>query len=268
MSAESRLETFIAMLGCHHNMDEVAMEVHSINRSLDLEECFSRPTSIVTVPKLLSTEKVDATSPSNPIQNMNMRVYIERSSIASLPRILLRNATLSFGEFVDSRLTQFASLLSTRAKPETNTQVAKLLQGAAPISFTCAESTFRTLPLMNHQSSRQIVIIPFILTVMISTEILGVKTVQVRLTAPGTIVGTFSPVDKKMTQADIQIDVDRLYRSMKMRCDQVVKKAYDTATAQAQDVPPKERIVPGMEDIAKKLWWLREEEHTFTPLQN
>jgi hypothetical protein len=272
MTPESRLETFTTMLGWQHTTDSMATKAQAVNRLLALGKSLAHPTSCVTVPKLLSTEKGDRSAQDDPVQNMSTRISIERNTVNSLPGLLLGNATLSFGEMVDSRLLQFAHLLPTRTKPRTNAGAAKLLQGKSSISFTRAESIFRTLPqakaFLKFHGTNRVVIIPFVFTVKIYVKILGVKTVQVRMTAPGTIVGTFSIDDQKLAQADIQIDAARLHKSMKMKCDQVLKKAYDTATLLTQNTAQSQLKVPVLENKGPKTsWWLLEEESTINPLQ-
>jgi hypothetical protein len=274
MTPESRLEMFTIMLEWQHNTDDMlTTKAQAVPRFIALEQFLAQhPTSCVTVPELLlSKEKGDSRAQDDHVQNMSTRISIEINTINSLPETLLGNATLSFGELVDSRLLQFAKLLPTRTKPSTNAGAAKLLEGKSPVIFTRAESIFRTLPqakaFMKFHGANRIVIIPFVFTVKIYIKILGVKTVQVRMTAPGTIVGTFSIDDQKLAQADVQIDVARLHKSMKMKCDQVVKKAYDTATHLTKN-SAQNQVNQTLEDKNPKTrWWLQEEEPAFKPLQ-
>ena len=112
------------------------------------------------------------------------------------------------------------------------------MEGVLPVVLLHTETIFRTLPLskgfLKVKAASQIVALPFVLTVVVVAKIVGAKMVQVRITAPGAIVGTFSNLDDRIDQAEVQIDTARLYRSMKKRCDQIVKKAYDTALSAVQ----------------------------------
>ena len=256
-SPEVCLQTFTTHLGYHHRANAFAISKTELFRLEGIEGLLSESTSRVTVPSLStrSQDKETTSSANNPVQAMNTKITVERSSVGSLPRALLDNIVFSFGNLVETRLNQFMRLLEARTKqkmlkaaerddPSThqNRRAAALLvstEDSPTAAFAHTESIFRTLPLskgfVKRDGSNRIVIIPFILTVKIFTEILCVKTVQVRLTAPGTIVGTFLSLGDKIDHAEVQVDAERLYRCMKMRCDQVVKKSFETAKALTRD---------------------------------
>jgi hypothetical protein len=253
-SSECCLESFISLLGYQSRTEDHAPSDEDIDRFLRLERSLLNSMSYVTVPRLSVRISVEEDVPSadfSRLKAMDMQMRVERSSVSSLPKVLLDNVVLSFEDLLEARIQRFTQFLvsksmhtlpgaktSENALAHENLQVVAMLvnkHGTPTISLSHCESTFRALPIskgfVKMQGSTRIVIIPFVLTVKVFTKMLGVKTVQVGLTAPGTVVGIFSTCDTKIDMADVQIDSARLLKNMKRRCDQVVKKAYETSMA-------------------------------------
>lgn len=251
-NSESCLESFISLLGYQSRSEDHVPSDEDIGRLLRLERSLLNSTSCVTVPQLSTMSASEGDLPSadlNRLKAMGMRIQVERSSVSSLPKALLDNVVMSFEDLLDTRLQRFTQFLLSKsmrtvhgAKASENTLAHENLQavsmlvnmhGTPTISISHYESTFRALPMskgfVKMQGSKRIVIIPFVLTVKVFTKMFGIKTVQLGLTAPGTVVGIFSTSDNKIDCADVQIDSARLLKSMKRRCDQVVKKAYETS---------------------------------------
>ena len=244
------LERFTTLLGHHHQPNKLASleaETKSLQR---LETFLSTSTSCVSAPRLTSQLSAQSLSTNRPEKAMGAKIRVERNAVSSLPKTLLENVVRSLDHLLDARLHQLAQCLLKRfndtlmqenegtlhLSATQSVHAAAMLvakEGVPPVVIIRAESIFRTLPLsrgfVKVKTASQFVALPFILTVVVVARIFGAKMVQVRMTAPGAIVGNFSNLDDRIDQADVQIDTAWLYRSMKVRCDQIVKKAYETA---------------------------------------
>lgn len=243
------LERFTSLLGHQHKTDESASSEPEMNGFQWMERSMSSSRSCISTPRL-SIEMSDRPSLENsPAKAMGDRITVERNCVSTLPKTLLENIVRSFDHLIDTKLNRLSQFLVKRTKETLlqgkeraihptlqSLQAATMLvskDGVPPVTFIYTESNFRTLPLtkgfLKVKMATKIVVLPFVLTVVIFANIFGAKTVQVRITAPGAIVGTFSNLDDRIDQAEVQIDTERLYGSMKRRCDQIVKKAYDVA---------------------------------------
>jgi hypothetical protein len=253
------LERFTALLGHRRQTNELASSEAEMSRRQRLESFLSTSTSCVSAPRLSSEVSAQPSLTNNPMKAMGAKITVERNSVSSLPRTLLENVVLSLDHLINARLHQLAQLLVRRTMDAVlkqnemahhpsslqNLDVAAMLvskEGILPVVFLHTESVFRTLPLtkgfLKINATTQIVVLPFVFTIVVVARIVGTKTVQVRITAPGAIVGTLSNIDDRIDQAEVKIDTARLHRSMKMRSDQIVKKAYDTALSLVQIKSP------------------------------
>lgn len=250
------LESFTMMLGYQHDADTELVTPEADQTRTRLLTTALCPTAEVIVPSLLCSDNGDETHPpsNDPLDSMKKKITIDRASIGLLPSSILYSLAKSFGNLTNTRLQHFARLLVARNKQPVlkndsedlasnrrNLHVATLLMSieCPATRFVREESKFRMLPLskaiLKIHGSDRIVILPFVFEVKFFVEILGTKTVQLRLTAPGTIVGAFSKLEPKIKFAEMQIDIVRLYKCMKLRSSQVVKKAFDTAGALVEE---------------------------------
>lgn len=226
-------------------------------------ECsLSTSRSCVSAPRLSIEMSGRPSLESTPADAMGDRIKVERNCVSTLPKTLLDNVVRSFDHLIDTKLNGFSQSLVRRTKEALlqgkertihptlqNLQAATMLvakEGVPPVTFIHTESNFRTLPLtkgfLKVKMATKIVVLPFVLTIVVFAKILGAKTVQVRITAPGAIVGTFSNLDDRIEQAEVQIDTERLYSNMKRRSDQIVKKAYDVALSMLESAGQRERL--------------------------
>lgn len=183
------------------------------------------------------------TSAETSIEKMSTMMEATKETVGKIPDLLLQNVSQSFGKMVDTRLNSVLTLMMTRksftgeATPaDESIRVASLLSSTkmSPISFASAETKFRPLHISRWYEKKlgrtKAIILPFVFKTIVAMNILGSKSVEVTITAPGTAIGSFVSGSPRIQSVEVTINAEVVHRCMVERCDQAVKECLRTAT--------------------------------------
>lgn len=185
----------------------------------------------------LSLVNYCCTAPSEEsIEHLKSPVELRKQLVSIAPKLLLKNISRSFGTMIDNRIHQVNLMLVANAHNDSmDMRLSKVLSSdnGSPTCFTSAETIFRPLDLNKGFTKMvgrlKVVILPLVFKTVVSIKVLGIKDINVSITAPGTIIGTFGGACSRLQTAEVTLDTASLYSSMTSRCDQVVQEAFEVA---------------------------------------
>lgn len=247
---EKCLYVFTSKLGCKKSVSDPVIGESEASSVLP---CFlENESSRCTLPSLqLGKCSCLKSSEEEAIDELKSSLEARKATMKLAPSALLQNISRSFGTMIDNRIKQVHLMMLSSAKEhdkehDLNLKLASLLcsEKSCPTSFTVAESSFRPLSVSKGHVKEvgriKAVILPLVFKTTISINILGVKELNVAITAPGTIVGTFLGTCTRLRTAEVTLDTSAVYRDMKEQCDQVVTATFETAAQMLNPTSSKE----------------------------
>jgi citrate lyase gamma subunit len=221
---EKAVQVFTTKLACKRRLGEAqGSETSGLSCFLAAES------SVISMPSLKMT------GPDLPAETaakqLKAPLEADKHRIGVIPQTILQNVSQAFGKMIDQRLPAVLKMANKE-----QSQVAALMASgqSIPTSFTCAETKFRPLPLskgfVKELGRSTAIILPLVFKLIIDISFFGSRSMQVTITAPGTVIGTFSTNCQRIQSIKITIDTESVYRQMSDRCDQVVLECLQTAT--------------------------------------
>ena len=173
---------------------------------------------------------------------MSEKIKLDKANVCSMPEILLRNVTTSFGTVVDETrylylrdaIEQLPMHYRKTGSPEATlrAQAIKALTTSHPIAFTLSmtkiltESTTKAV-LKASIGDMRVVEIPLTFVVKIEALILGWRRVVISLTAPGVIRGSYKIWEpSKLQDVSLELDTLALYLVMRRQSIALLKTAH------------------------------------------
>lgn len=240
-TAEKSLQVFTSRLASKKRAGDAETTACSLLPSLMANE-----SSRCSLPTLELDAMIDADSC---IEQLGTRVEAKRGDMDRVPNMLLRSVCKSFDNMFQDSLRNVRSMLLSNCDTTISTlDLYKNLQTATilsctkdfPIDFNSAETIVKVLPgkgFVKHIGKTKAVILPLVFKAVIEISILGKKTIEVTIRAPGTTVGTFSSTCHRIQSVDITVEPKAMYRSMKSSCDQVAQECRHVVNEMTQAKP-------------------------------
>lgn len=242
------LISFASRLGSARSVDGEEAPLAS-SMSSSLASNLAGPTSICTFPSLwlgpLHVLRRGSQSGADELYSstwMSERIKLDKASIGSMPGILLRNVTTSFGTVVDETrdlylrdaIEQLPLRYRKTGSPEATlrAQAIQALTTSHPIAFTLSMTKIRTESLTKAVlkascGDMRVVEIPLSFVVKIEALILGWRRVVIALNAPGVIRGSYKIWDpSKLLDVSLELDTLALYLSMRSQSIALLKTAH------------------------------------------